>query len=137
MLNIDNFAANMKNAEKQLSDIEDKFSGFSDIGGRFTDVGKALTLGVTTPIVGLGAAIVKTTSDFDTSMSNVKAISGATGEDFERLREKAKQMGATTQFSASEAADAMGYMAMAGWKTDQIIGGLGGVMDLAAASCED
>ena len=137
MLNIDNFAANMKNAEKQLSDIEDKFSGFSDIGGRFTDVGKALTLGVTTPIVGLGAAIVKTTSDFDTSMSNVKAISGATGEDFERLREKAKQMGATTQFSASEAADAMGYMAMAGWKTDQIIGGLGGVMDLAAASGED
>lgn len=137
MLNIDNFAANMKNAEKQLSDIEDKFSGFSNIGSRFTDVGKALTLGVTTPIVGLGAAIVKTTSDFDTSMSNVKAISGATGEDFERLKEKAKEMGATTQFSASEAADAMGYMAMAGWKTDQIVDGLAGVMDLAAASGED
>lgn len=137
MLNINNFAANMKNAEKQLSDIEDKFSGFSDIGSRFTDVGKSLTLGVTTPIVGLGAAIVKTTSDFDTSMSNVKAISGATGEDFERLKEKAKEMGATTQFSASEAADAMGYMAMAGWKTDQIVDGLAGVMDLAAASGED
>lgn len=136
-LNIDNFAANMKNAEQQLSSIEDKFSGFSDIGGRFTDVGKSLALGVTTPIVGLGAAIVKTTSDFDTSMSNVKAISGATGKDFERLRSKAKEMGATTQFSASQAADAMGYMAMAGWKTDQIVGGLGGVMDLAAASGED
>lgn len=136
-LNIDNFAANMKNAEDQLSKIEDKFSGFSDIGSRFTDVGKSLTLGVTTPIVGLGAAIVKTTSDFDTAMSNVKAISGATGEDFERLKEKAKEMGATTQFSASEAADAMGYMAMAGWKTDQIVDGLAGVMDLAAASGED
>lgn len=137
MLNIDNFAANMRNAEQQLSDIEDRFSGFSDIGSRFTDVGKSLTLGVTTPIVGLGAAIVKTTSDFDTAMSNVQAISGATGQDFERLKEKAKEMGATTQFSASEAADAMGYMAMAGWKTDQIVDGLAGVMDLAAASGED
>lgn len=137
MLNIDNFAANMKNAEDQLSKIEDKFSGFSDIGSRFTDVGKSLTLGVTTPIVGLGAAIVKTTSDFDTAMSNVKAVSGATGEDFTKLRDKAKEMGATTQFSATQAAEAMGYMAMAGWDTNQIVDGLSGVMYAAAASGED
>lgn len=136
-LNIDNFAANMKNAEDQLSKIEDKFSGFSDIGSRFTDVGKSLTLGVTTPIVGLGAAIVKTTSDFDTAMSNVKAVSGATGEEFTKLRDKAQEMGSTTQFNATQAAEAMGYMAMAGWNTSQIIDGLPGIMYAAAASGED
>lgn len=136
-LNIDNFAANMKNAEKQLSDVEDKFSGFADIGSRFTDVGKSFSLGVTAPIVGLGAAIVKTTSDFDTSMSNVKAVSGATSEEFVKLRDKAQEMGSTTQFNATQAADAMGYMAMAGWNTSQIIDGLPGIMYAAAASGED
>lgn len=136
-LNIDNFAANLKNAESQLSNVEKKFEGFDKIGSRVTSVGKSLALGVTAPITGLGAAIVKTTSDFDSSMSNVKAISGATGSDFEKLRDKAKEMGAKTQFSATQAADAMGYMAMAGWKTNDIINGLPGVMNAAAASGED
>lgn len=74
---------------------------------------------------------------FDSSMANVAAISGATGDDFDALREKAMEMGATTVFSASEAADAMGYMAMAGWKTEEMLGGIDGIMNLAAASGED
>ena len=136
-LNIDNFAANLKNAENQLKATEEKFKGFDDIGGRFTDIGKSLTLGVTAPAIGLGTAIVKTSSNFQAAMSKVQAISGATGDDFEALKEKAKEMGAKTQFSASESADAMSYMAMAGWNSSQILQGLGGVMDLAAASGED
>lgn len=88
-------------------------------------------------MTGIGAAAVKTTADFDESMSNVSAISGATGEDFNRLREKAREMGAETKFSASEAADAMSYMAMAGWKTDDMLNGISGIMNLAAASGAD
>ena len=65
-------------------------------------------------VTALGVAAVKTASDFDSSMSQVAAVSGATGEDFDKLRAKAREMGAKTKFSASEAADAMNYMAMAG-----------------------
>lgn len=74
---------------------------------------------------------------FDTSMSQVGAVSGATAEDMELLRDKAKEMGSTTKFTASEAADAMNYMAMAGWKTEDMLGGIDGIMNLAAASGSD
>ena len=70
-------------------------------------------------------------------MSSVAAISGATGSDFDRLSEKAKQLGKSTQYTASETASAMEYMAMAGWKTEDMLNGIEGVMDLAAASGED
>ncbi len=136
-LNVENFSANLKNAENQLKQTEEKFKGFSDIGSRFSSVGKALSLGVTAPAIGMGTAIVKTSANFESAMSKVKAISGATGDDFEKLKEKAKEMGAKTQFSASQSADAMSYMAMAGWNSSQILSGLGGVMNLAAASGED
>lgn len=74
---------------------------------------------------------------FEAGMSEVQAISGASGKDLERLSNKAKEMGATTKFSATESATALKYMAMAGWKTDQMVSGLTGVMNLAAASGED
>ena len=70
-------------------------------------------------------------------MSSVASISGATGNDLKELTSKAKQMGATTQFSATEAANAMEYMAMAGWKTKDMVSGIGGIMNLAAASGSD
>ena len=70
-------------------------------------------------------------------MSKVAAVSGATGAELDKLREKAREMGAKTKFSASEAADAMNYMAMAGWKTEEMLGGIEGIMNLAAASGED
>lgn len=111
--------------------------GLETIGKKITGAGKTLTTGLTVPIIGAGAAAVKTTADFDKSMSQVKAVSGATGEDFDALRNKAREMGATTKFSASDAADAMNYMAMAGWKTNDMLGGISGIMDLAAASGED
>lgn len=82
-------------------------------------------------------SIVKVGAGFDTAMANVAAISGASGDSLDALREKAKEMGATTKFSASEAADAFGYMAMAGWKTEDMLAGIDGIMNLAAASGED
>ena len=82
-------------------------------------------------------SIIKVGTGFDTAMANVAAISGATGDDLDALRDKAKEMGATTKFSASEAADAFGYMAMAGWKTEDMLDGIDGIMQLAAASGED
>lgn len=76
-------------------------------------------------------------SSFESSMSNVAAISGATAHEMDQLASKAEEMGAKTKFSASEAADAFGYMAMAGWKTEQMLGGIEGIMNLAAASGTD
>ena len=107
------------------------------VGKGMETAGKGLSKYVTAPIVGLGTLAVKTTADFDTSMSNVRAISGATGEEFEALRNKAREMGATTKYSASEAADSLGFMALAGWDADQMIDGLDGVLNLAAASGMD
>ena len=83
------------------------------------------------------ADTVQTYGAFEESMSNVKAISGATAEQFEALTEKAKEEGATTKFTAKDSADAFGYMAMAGWKTEDMLNGIDGIMSLAAASGED
>lgn len=76
-------------------------------------------------------------TSFDAAMSQVGAVSGATGKDLEALTEKAKEMGSTTKFSASEAAEAFNYMAMAGWKTEDMINGIDGVLNLAAAAGAD
>lgn len=83
-----------------------------------------------------GTAALKVGMDFSSGMSEVQAISGATGSDLAALTQKAKEMGATTKFSASQSAEAMKYMAMAGWNAEQMIDGLPGVMNLAAASGE-
>ena len=107
-----------------------------EIGHKMESVGKDLTKKVTLPLVAIGTAAAKVGSDFQTGMSEVKAISGATGGDLKRLEEKAKEMGATTKFSATESAEALKYMAMAGWDTNQMVDGLDGVMMLAAASGE-
>ena len=85
----------------------------------------------------LASNTIEVGKTFDASMSQVSAVSGATGKDLELLREKAKQMGASTKFTASEAADAFNYMAMAGWKTEDMLNGIDGILSLAAASNSD
>ena len=102
-------------------------------GDKVSSAGEKL-LPASAAVTALGVAAVKTASDFDSSMSQVASVSGATGEDFDKLRAKAREMGAKTKFSASEAADAMNYMAMAGWKTSDMLDGIEGIMNLAAAS---
>lgn len=106
-------------------------------GDKIADVGTTLTTHVTVPVMAAGTAAVKTAADFDSAMSKVAAVSGATGDELDALRDKAREMGAKTKFSASEAADAMNYMAMAGWKTGDMLKGIEGIMNLAAASGED
>ncbi len=80
---------------------------------------------------------IDTYKDFEAAMSQVQAISGASASDLSRLTDKAKEMGATTKFTAQESAEAFNYMAMAGWKTEDMIGGIKGILNLAAASGED
>lgn len=126
--------ADFSELQKEMQKAE-KF--MKSAGKQITDIGKTLTVGITTPLLGLGTISVKTAADFQESMSKVGAISGATGDDLERLTDMAKQMGATTKFSASESAEAFQYMAMAGWKTEDMLSGISGIMNLAAASGED
>lgn len=80
---------------------------------------------------------IKTGMDFESGMSKVGAVSGASADDLKKLTDKAKEMGAKTKFSATESAEAFNYMAMAGWKTEEMLGGVEGVMNLAAASGSD
>ena len=123
--------ANSANAALQkVSDVTGK------IGKTATKIGKGMSV-VSAGIGGVATAAVKTTADFESAMSNVQAISGATGEDMNSLKEKAREMGAQTKFSATEAGEAMSYMAMAGWKTEEMMSGISGIMNLAAASGED
>lgn len=90
-----------------------------------------------TALAGLGGAAVKVGMDFEAAMSEVQAIAGASAQELQALTEKAKEMGANTKFSASESAQALKYMAMAGWETQDMLNGIDGVMNLAAASGED
>lgn len=106
-------------------------------GKNIQKVGSSLTKTATVPIVGMGVAAVKTAADFESGMSKVQSISGASGKNMGKLTEKAKEMGAKTKFSASESADAFSYMAMAGWKTKDMLKGIEGTMYLAGATGED
>ena len=119
-----------------LAKIDEAGEKLQNLGASVENVGKKF-LPVTAAVTGLGTAAEKTAADFDAEMSKVSAISGATGDDFDQLRAKAREMDAKTKFSASEAASAMEYMAMAGWKTSDMLGGIECIMNLAAASGED
>ena len=119
-----------------LAKIDEAGKKIESFGDSVTHAGQAI-MPASMAVAGLGAAAVKTATDFDAGMSKVAAISGATGDDLDALRDKAREMGAKTKFSASEAASAMEYMAMAGWKTEDMLGGIEGIMNLAAASGED
>ena len=123
-------------ASSAMQKISEAGEKLKDVGGKISSAGQAL-MPLSAAAAGIGAGIIKTTADFDASMSKVAAISGAAGDDFDALRNKAREMGATTKFTASEAAEAMNYMAMAGWKTEDMLSGVSGIMSLAAASGEE
>ena len=110
--------------------------GFAAVGNAAVTASKVAVKAIGaagTAISGLDAFVIKVGGDFEAGMSQVEAISGATAEEMDRLTEKAKEMGAKTKFSASESAEAFNYMAMAGWKTEDMLGGISGVLDLAAS----
>ena len=110
------------------------------IGAAAETTGRALTLGVTAPLMTAAGAAIQTGMQFDASMSNVYGLMSSLNlsqAQMDALRDTAREMGATTKFSASEAADAMGYMALAGWDDAQVIAGIPGVLNLAAAANMD
>ena len=114
------------------------FSKFSEIGKNALSVfaGNMLTE-VVSQAKNAAGAVLDIGMNFESGMSKVQTISGASGEDLAALTDKAKEMGAKTKFSATESAEAMQYMAMAGWKTGDMLNGIEGIMNLAAASGED
>ena len=137
-LDISGFLAGLRSAQSEADsatkNIATKIgSNLQSAGKSIISAGKTLTTHVTVPIVGLGTAAVKTISDFESAMSKVSAISGATGSDLDALNQKAQEMGIKTKFSATESAEAFTYMAMAGWKTEDMLQGIDGIMALAAA----
>lgn len=105
--------------------------------GKLGNVAKTAAVAVGGAMVAMGGYAIKVGSDFESAMSNVAAISGATGDDLQMLEDTAREMGATTQFSATEAANALSYMALAGWDANQSASALPGVLNLAAASGMD
>lgn len=131
----------MDEFERGLNEAESRFGAFSsnlkNVGEKISNVGGTLTKTVTLPIAGLGTAVIKTGMDYEAGMSKVQAISGATGEEMTRLGEKAMEMAAKTKFSTADSAEAYQYMAMAGWKASDMVDGLAGIMNLAAASGEN
>ncbi|MFJ5716528.1 phage tail tape measure protein [Neobacillus sp. NPDC093127] len=130
---ISNLTSGLRNATSQLGNFtRAQEKGFQALG----TIGKVVTgFGVATA-GGLGLA-VKTAADFEQQMSKVKAISGATGKDFDNLTSTAKKLGATTAWTAKQAGEGMEYLALAGWKTNDIIAAMPGMLDLASAGSLD
>ena len=137
-LDISGFLAGLKSAQSEADTASKNIAtkigkNLKSAGKSMTSAGSTLTKTVTAPVLGLGTAAAKVTSDFESAMSKVSAISGATGGDLDKLNQKAQEMGAKTKFSATESAEAFTYMAMAGWKTEDMLDGIDGIMNLAAA----
>ena len=133
-LEMNDFNNNLNKAKDQINSTDQNFRGLKSTGEAFSKVGGALTAGVTVPVMGIAASVVNTQMKFQDAMAKVQALSGASGAELKKLENTAKQMGATTIFSASECADALGYMALAGWDANESAAGLPGVLNLAAAS---
>lgn len=119
--------------QKAFKDAKNSFKSLEQAGKRLRQVGGTMTMAITAPIAGMGAAAIKTGMNFETSMSKVQALSGATAEEMAKLSAQAREMGATTAFSAIEAADAQAFLAMAGYDTAQIMSSLPSLLNLAAA----
>lgn len=137
-LDISGFMSGLKTAQTEANSASKNIAtklgnNMTSIGKKLTSAGSTLTKGITVPIVGVGTAAVKSGASFESAMSKVSAISGATGSDLQDLNKKAQEMGAKTKFSATESAEAFTYMAMAGWKTQDMLDGIDGIMSLAAA----
>lgn len=136
-LNTSGFSSGLANALLQLKQFQASAEGMGqklqDFGKSFSSIGEKMTIGITTPLVGLGTAVMKTTADFEAKMSGVKATLGAGTDDMKQLHDEAIKLGADTAFSASEAAEGMENLASAGFNTQEIMGAMPGMLNLAAA----
>lgn len=123
--------------QRMASEAKKAGKSIQKAGNTIQNAGKSLTKTVTAPVAGVGIAAVKTAADYESAMSNVKAITGATGKDFKKLEQLGKDLGASTAWSAKECAEAMQYTGMAGWTAADNVNGLKGILDLASASGTD
>lgn len=130
----DDFDQSLEEVEDGTKDAD---SGFTTLKGTLANLISDGIMFAVGKLKELAADTLEVGKTFDSNMSKVSAISGATGDDLEALREKAKEMGASTQFSATETAEAFEYMGMASWKAQDMISGIGGVLNLAASSGTD
>ena len=137
--NLQNQSNNINNLYDKFENNKNKYSGFEKLGGTIQSVGKSATLGVSVPVVAGFTASLKTGMNFESALSSVEATLGskATAEDMAILKEKAMEMGKETTKSASESANAMEYMALAGWNTQQIIGGIEPILRMSEAGKAD
>lgn len=135
---LDEWNQGLETAINSLQGYGSRLQGSMDsVGKKLTSAGKNLTTKVTLPIVGIGTAAVKTSMDFEAAMDKVASLSGAQGENFDSLRDKALEMGAKTMYSATESAEALQYMALAGWNTEDMLNGLEPILKLAGAAGMD
>lgn len=135
---LDEWNQGLETASNSLQGYGSRLQGSMDsVGKKLTSAGKSLTTKVTLPIVGIGTAAVKTSMDFEAAMDKVASLSGAQGEQFDKLRDKAIEMGAQTMYSATESAEALQYMALAGWDTEDMLDGLEPILKLAGAAGMD
>lgn len=119
------------------SKVQEIGNKIKDVGDKISGIGQDMTAKVSAPIAAGFATVIKTTADFDAEMSKVQAISGASADEMSELTDKAREMGKQTKYSATESGEAFEYMAMAGWKTEDMLSGIEGIMHLAAASGEE
>lgn len=128
--------------DQSLEEVDDEANnttngGLSAFGVALGNLASEIISNLISKMKDMVAKTIEVGKTFDSSMSQVAAVSGATADELEQLRNKAKEMGSTTKFTASEAADAFNYMSMAGWKTEDMLSGIDGVLNLAAASGSD
>ena len=137
-LDVSNFQNSLESAQNQIQQSSQSMSsGFDSAGRTLKTVGAGITAAVTVPVVAFGKSAVEATQTFNASMSKTGALMGATQQEMNQLRDAAKEYGASTQFSATQCSDALGYMALAGWDANQSVSALPGVLNMAAASGMD
>lgn len=136
--NVSDFQRGLASAKTSLESFQKQTGGtFERVGKTMQSVGKSLTKGVTLPLLAVGAYATKTGAEFESAMSKVSALSGATGKDLTTLEKAAREMGRTTRYGSTEAANALSYMSLAGWDTHQMVKGLKPVLNLASAGQMD
>lgn len=133
-LDLKDFQSRLKQAQSDFKGVGEKLQSTAQ---NLKGVGTTMAAGLTAPMAAIGAISMKTAVDFDDSMRKVQAVSGATGKELEALHATARELGRTTQFSASQAAEGMQYLAMAGFDTQEVLSAMPGMLDLAAAGALD
>jgi TP901 family phage tail tape measure protein len=142
------FTADISDVQRKMaklqSDMAATAAAANGVSGKFraagqvmSSTGKVMTAGLTLPLAAVAAGAISAGASYEKSMNKVKAVSGATGDEFTAMSDKAKELGRTTQFSASQAADGMSFLAMAGFKANEITEAMPGVLNLAAAGQMD